>query len=121
MVKERFKAVYAQRKAISEEMGNIKPLVSLVHEFAEKIIEGDNTALSCIKKIQRDLYKKGTLPFEVNSMHDLAKVKKLSSGDICDFLTYVCLAYRRDAEDWYWHEELQEYVSRNGFWDTIRV
>ena len=119
MVEQRFNAVYSQRVESSKKLGSIKPLTALVHEFAEGIIEGDSTALSCIKKIQRDLYEEEVLPFEVNSVDDLVKVEALPLGDVHDFLSYVWLAYKYREEDWYWDEELHQYVSRNSVWFKI--
>jgi len=102
MVEQRYNAVYTQRVEM--------------HEFANSIIEGDKTALPCIIKVQRDLFEKGILPFEVNSVNDLSKVNKLPLGDVHNFLRYVYLAYRYVEEEWYWDDKLQQYVSKNSYW-----
>ena len=116
MVKKRFDAIYAQRVEMSEKLNSIKPLTSLVHELAGRIIEGEKLAIVYINKVQKDLYEKGILPFKVQSNDDIIKVDRLPTGDIHDFLWYVCLAYRHIEEDWYWDDELQQYVARNDFW-----
>lgn len=116
MTEERFNAVYAQRVEMSENLGNIKPIIALVHELAWEIVDGNKDALIYINKVQKDLYEKSILPFEVQSIDDEVKVGKLPFGDTQDFLMYVCLAYRHIEEDWYWDEKLQQCVSRNSFW-----
>lgn len=118
MVERRFNAAYTQRIEMSEKLGNIKPLTALVLELAERIIEGEKSALIYINKVQRDLYEKGVLPFEVQSIDDRIKVDELPSGDVHDFLRYVCLAYRYIEEDWYWDEKLQQNIARNTFWQN---
>lgn len=116
MSEERFNALYIQRESMCKKMGNIKPLIALVHELAGRIGEGDKSVLVYINKMQRDLYEKGILPFVVQSINDQLEIEKLPLGDTRDFLWYVHLAYKREAEDWYWDEKLQQYVSRNSVW-----
>lgn len=112
MVEQRFKAVYSQRMEMCSKLGNIKPLIALVHEFAGMAIEEGSVAVVYIEKIQKELYDKGILPFEVKSIADDYKIGKLPFGDIRDFLHYVWLAYKHVEEDWQWDEEQHEYISR---------
>lgn len=112
MVERRFKAVYPQRVAMSKKLGSIKPITALVHEFAGYVIDGGNDALLYINKIQKELYDKGVLPFEVKNIADRYKIDELPFGDVRDFLNYVWLAYIRIEEDWQWDEEKYEYISK---------
>lgn len=105
MVERRFKAVYSKRLEMCSKLGNIKPLIALVHEFAVMAIEEGSVAVVYIEKIQKELYDKGILPFEVKSTADAYKIGRLPFGDTRDFLHYVWLAYKYIEEDWQWNEE----------------
>ena len=92
---------YAQSINRADDYKNIKPLSSLVLEYANIIHEEDADAIKYVNRIQQDLFDKGIIPFMVTSVNDRIKVDEMPYNEIKEFLNKVLLAYRyKDGDRW---------------------
>ncbi len=92
---------YAQSINREDDYKNIKPLSSLVLEYANNIHEEDADAIKYVNRIQQDLFDKGIIPFMVTSVNDRIKVDEMPYNEIKEFLNKVLLAYRyKDDDRW---------------------
>lgn len=118
---KRYEAAFKLRATLGDSLTDIRPFISLMKEYAGYAIEYGDSVLPYINKLQQLFYSKNLLPFIVDSTKDRHKIDELPFGDVRNFLFYVWLAYLHVEEDWYWDEELQQYISRNSYWSQRNI
>jgi len=107
-----FSKRYATRIAWSNNFKDLKPIISLIFEYASNVIEDGDEAFMYVKRIENDLFVRGIIPFKVNSYNDIYKIDSLQYSDVRRLLWYIWLAVKHKEEDWQWDEKGRCYKSK---------
>lgn len=99
-----FSKRYATRVAWSNNFKDLKPIISLVFEYASNVIEDGDKAFMYVKKIEEDLFVRGIIPFKINSYNDFYRIDNLPYSDVRRLLWYIWLAVKHKEDDWQWDE-----------------